>query len=59
MRTLGVDLASQPKNTALCTIEWSEHSARVAAHARCEVHNEAAAWALSDHCPLVIDLPDG
>jgi endonuclease/exonuclease/phosphatase family metal-dependent hydrolase len=33
-------------------------SEQLAAQAKCEVHDEAAAWALSDHCPLVIDLPD-
>jgi endonuclease/exonuclease/phosphatase family metal-dependent hydrolase len=24
----------------------------------CEVHDEEAAWALSDHCPIVLDLAD-
>lgn len=25
----------------------------------CKVWDEEAAWALSDHCPVVVDLPDG
>lgn len=29
--TLGLDLASQPKNTGLCAIEWSQDQARVVA----------------------------
>jgi hypothetical protein len=29
MLTIGIDLASQPKNTALCAIEWTANDARV------------------------------
>jgi len=29
MLTLGIDLASQPKNTAFAQIEWTEGSARI------------------------------
>ena len=29
MRTLGIDLASQDKNTASCAIEWLSERARV------------------------------
>lgn len=32
--TLGVDLASQPMNTALCVVAWGKHSAEVRALAR-------------------------
>ena len=34
MRTLGIDLAADPKNTALCEIEWDEASVTVLAVAR-------------------------
>jgi hypothetical protein len=31
MRTVGVDLASQPAKTAICTIEWADGTANVEA----------------------------
>ncbi len=57
MRTLGVDLASDPKRTGTCTLEWGSGRARVAGlgvgaddDALVEAHGHAAATGID--CPF-------
>jgi predicted nuclease with RNAse H fold len=53
MLTIGIDLAAQPKNTALCTIEWTGTEAQVR---NCSSNVEAAADAADK---VGIDVPFG
>lgn len=58
MRTLGVDLASQPKKTAACIIEWEPGSARVT-DLRLNLTNRDIIT-LAEGCgPIGIDSPFG
>lgn len=58
MRTLGIDLASQPKKTAACVIEWDTGSARVA-DLRLDLTNLDIV-ALAEGCDAIgIDSPFG
>ena len=57
MRTLGVDLASDPERTGICTLEWGSGRARVAGlrvgaddEAVVEAHGQAAATGID--CPF-------
>ena len=35
LRTLGIDLAAQPKNTAACAVEWTAYGPRIREHKLC------------------------
>lgn len=63
--TLGIDLASQPKNTAICTIEWADGAAEVKRllHGRAQreaLDNDALRAELeAGHAKVAIDAPLG
>jgi hypothetical protein len=58
--TLGIDLASQPKNTALCEIEWSADGAAVTALQLGELDDAALRTAIrAGHAKVGIDAPFG
>lgn len=58
MRTLGVDLASQPKGTALCTLEWKDGACRVL-ELRLGADNETILRAARGVDRVAIDAPVG
>jgi predicted nuclease with RNAse H fold len=58
MLTVGIDLASQPKNTALCAIAWTRHEARVQ-ECRLNVTNADIEAAAEDADKIGIDVPFG
>jgi hypothetical protein len=62
--TLGIDLASQPRNTALCVVAWGPHAAEVRALARgawdgAELTDELLAGAATGRAKVGIDAPFG
>lgn len=58
MRTLGVDLASKPKKTAVCLIEWGAHAAAVV-EVRTGVHDHEILEAARCADAVGIDAPFG
>jgi predicted nuclease with RNAse H fold len=58
VRTGGIDLAAQPRDTALCIVEWDEGAARVAALER-PVDDAALERAADGLSKLGVDVPLG
>lgn len=58
--TIGVDLSAQPKETAVCVIEWSEKAARVT-HLSVGADNQTVVDLVEAHEPtkVAIDAPFG
>jgi predicted nuclease with RNAse H fold len=59
MRTLGVDLASQPKDTATCEIEWEAGKLSITTPADDDAIVEAAERVRGDGGVVAIDAPFG
>ena len=62
--TVGVDLASQPKNTAVCVINWARQSAAVSALASGwfggrELHDATLLSIMEDADKVAVDAPFG
>lgn len=58
MRTLGIDLAAQPKDTAVCEIEWLSNNARVVV-CECNCTDGRLKEAISAVDKVGIDIPLG
>ena len=58
MRTLGIDLAAQPANTAACTIEW-EPGRPIVSELRSGLDDEALLEAIARADKVAIDAPFG
>ena len=58
--TFGIDLSAQPKETAVCIVEWSDSSARVT-HLSVGADNDAVVDLVGAHHPtkVAIDAPFG
>src|SRR4051812_45181820 len=59
-RTIGIDLSAQPKNTAVCTIDWSADAGRIT-HLSVGADNQALLDLIEAHEPakVAIDAPFG
>lgn len=58
MRTLGIDFAAQPKNTALCVIEWGRDTAEIA-QLICGVEDEQICEEIARADKAGLDVPLG